>query len=209
MIGVPRPSPFFVLFRCRVLYWTRTEERKRGGLGTRLWKALCRLRPHRAHIHVILSRKTPLHNSFTVSIYWFDTTALGSMEFISISCFALEALLWLLNTINKFTISLGSIWIYNDCLFFVNTTVLCFHTLQTMHLPLVFLSHLSSLLLFLKKKKQEQVTKKFSEWKQAHVGMEPSKTSQTRWERHNTFTPSLHLVPFYQLCTTQNSLLTH
>ena len=42
--------------------------------------------PHRAHIHVVLSRKTPLHNSFTVSIYWFDTTALGSMEFISISC---------------------------------------------------------------------------------------------------------------------------
>ena len=29
--------------------------------------------------------------------------------------------------------------------------------------------------------------------------MEPSKTSQTRWERHhNTFTPSLHLVPFCQ-----------
>ena len=36
--------------------------------------------------------------------------------------------------------------------------------------------------------------------------MEPSKTSQTRWERHhNTFTPSLHLVPFCQLCTTKNS----
>ena len=34
------------------------------------------------------------------------------------------------------------------------------------------------------------------------------KTSQTRWERHcNTFTPSLHLVPFCQLCTTQNSTL--
>ena len=31
--------------------------------------------------------------------------------------------------------------------------------------------------------------------------MEPSKTSQTRWERHhNTFIPSLHLVPFCQLC---------
>ena len=39
----------------------------------------------------------------------------------------------------------------------------------------------------------QQVTKKFSEWKQAHVGMEPSKTNQTRWEcHHNTFTPSLH-----------------
>ena len=39
--------------------------------------------------------------------------------------------------------------------------------------------------------------------------MEPSKTSQTRWERHhNTFTPSLHLVPFCQLCTTKK-LSTH
>ena len=43
--------------------------------------------------------------------------------------------------------------------------------------------------------------KKFSKGKQAHVGMERSKTSRTRWERHhNTFTPSLHLVPFCQLC---------
>ena len=34
-----------------------------------------------------------------------------------------------------------------------------------------------------------------------HVGMKPSKTSQTRWERHhNTFTASLHLVLFCQLC---------
>ena len=34
-----------------------------------------------------------------------------------------------------------------------------------------------------------------------HVGIKRSKTSQTRWERHqNTFTPSLHLVPFCQLC---------
>ena len=39
--------------------------------------------------------------------------------------------------------------------------------------------------------------KMFSEWKQAHVGMELSKTNQTRWEwHHNTCTPSLHLVPF-------------
>ena len=39
--------------------------------------------------------------------------------------------------------------------------------------------------------------KKFSERKQAHVGMEASKTNQTRWEwHHNTFTPPLHLVPF-------------
>ena len=46
-----------------------------------------------------------------------------------------------------------------------------------------------------------KVTKKCSKGKQAHVGMERSKTSRTRWERHhNTFTPSLHLVPFCQLC---------
>ena len=34
----------------------------------------------------------------------------------------------------------------------------------------------------------------FSELKQVHVGMEPSKTSQTRWEWcYNTFTPFLYL----------------
>ena len=42
------------------------------------------------------------------------------------------------------------------------------------------------------KEQQEQVTIKFSEWKQVHVGMEPYKTNQTRWKWHNnTFTPSL------------------
>ena len=58
-----------------------------------------------------------------------------------------------------------------------------------------------------RKKQQEQVTKKFSEWKQAHVRIEPSKTSKTRWEQHhNIFT---HLLPFCQLCTTKNFLHTH
>ena len=50
-------------------------------------------------------------------------------------CFALgfyEALLGLLNPVNKFSVS----WIYEYSLFFVNNTVLCFHTLQTMHLLL-------------------------------------------------------------------------
>ena len=95
----------------------------------------------------------------------------------------------------------------------MNTTVLCFHTLSCIFpLPSFPTSLLSN---FLKKKQQqnkkqqEQVTKKFSEWKQAHVGMERSKSSRTRWERHhNTFTPSLHLVPFCQLCTTKK-LFTH
>ena len=56
------------------------------------------------------------------------------------------------------------------------------------------------------KKATETSHKKFSEGKQVHVGMEASKTNQTRWEwHHNTFTPSLHLVPFCQLHTPQNS----
>ena len=49
--------------------------------------------------------------------------------------------------------------------------------------------------------------KTVSEWNQVHVGIEPSKTSQTRSEwHHNTLPPSLHLLPFCQLCTPQKSL---
>ena len=123
-------------------------------------------------------------------------------------CFTLgfyEALLGLLNPVDKFTISLGSIWIYDDSLFFVNNTVPCFIPYRPCIFPLP-----ASLLsyYFNKKKQQEQVTKKFSEWKQAHVGMEPSKTSRTRWEHHNTSTPSLHLVPFANYAQ-QKSLHTH
>ena len=36
VIDVPRPSPFFTLFRFCVLYWTKPKNKKRGGLGTRL-----------------------------------------------------------------------------------------------------------------------------------------------------------------------------
>ena len=58
-----------------------------------------------------------------------------------------------------------------------------------------------------KKKATETSLKKFPEGKQVNVGMEASKPNQTRWEwHHNAFTPSLHLVPFCQLCTPQNSL---
>ena len=39
VIGVPRPSPFFMLFCFCVLYWTQTEEKNGGGLGMRLTKA--------------------------------------------------------------------------------------------------------------------------------------------------------------------------
>ena len=48
--------------------------------------------------------------------------------------------------------------------------------------------------------KQRRSHKKFSEWKQVHVGVEPSKSNQTRWEwHHNTFITFLHLMPFSQL----------
>ena len=66
-------------------------------------------------------------------------------------------------------------------------TILSFMWL-TMHLPLGLSSPLSSLLPFLnditkrKKKATKTSHKKFSERKQVHVGMEASKTSQTRWE---------------------------
>ena len=105
-----------------------------------------------------------------------------------------EAFLGLLNPTDKevwcldLYFPLASIWIYDDTLFFVNNKVLYFRTLQIMHLPLKNKT----------KKQQEQVTKKFSQWKQAHVGMEPSKTNQTRWEwHHNTFH---HPYILCQLC---------
>ena len=43
------------------------------------------------------------------------------------------------------------------------------------------------------------VTKKFSEWKQAHIGMEPSKTNQTKWNDTTTLIIPIHLVPFCQV----------
>ena len=132
---------------------------------------------------------------------------------IKLMCFVLgfyEALLGLLNPVDKEVRCLDlqfHLEAFDDSLFFVNNTILYFHTLQSVHLllspPLFFLT-------ISKKKSHKQVTKKFSKGKQEHVGMEHSKTSRTRWEQyHNTFTPSLHLVPFCQLCTTKNSLHTH
>ena len=38
VIGVPRPSPFFALFRFRVLYWMRTKEQKTGEAWERGYK---------------------------------------------------------------------------------------------------------------------------------------------------------------------------
>ena len=69
-----------------------------------------------------------------------------------------------------------------------------------MQLPFGFPSHPSSLLPFLissTKKPNRNKSKGFSEWKQAHVGIEPSKTNQTRWKwHHNTFIPSYILCHF-------------
>ena len=133
---------------------------------------------------------------------------------LKLACFLLgfyEALLGLLNPIAKEVRCLDLQFHFEAfefiSLFFVNNTILYFHTLQSVHLPFPTSLLLPFLKTIPKKKQQEQVTKKFSKGKQAHVGMEPSKTSQTRCERHhNTFTPSLHLVPFCQLCTQKNFL---
>ena len=98
------------------------------------------------------------------------------------------------------SISIQSVWVYSNCLFFVNNKVLYFCTLWTMHLPFGLLSHQQQ-----QKAQQEQVAKQFYEWKQPH-GWNSQKSTRTRWEwDHNTFTTSLHLVPFCQLCTLQNS----
>ena len=79
----------------------------------------------------------------------------------------------------------------------MSNTILYFYSLQSVHLllssplfPLTISKNNS-------KKKHKQVTKTFSKGKQAHVGMECSKTSRTRWERHhNTFTPQhIHTIP--------------
>ena len=135
---------------------------------------------------------------------------------IKLMCFALgfyEALLGLLNPPDEEVWCLDWQFHFKAFEFMTILSSFYYHTVHTMHLPLGLPSHVTSLLPFLKsntknKKHQEQVTKKFSEWKQVHVGMEPSKTNQTRWEwHHNNFTPSLHLVPFCQLCTPKNSLV--
>ena len=67
-------------------------------------------------------------------------------------CFALgfyEALLGLLNPVDNLQFYLEAF----EFMFFVNNILLCFHTLQTMHLPLACLS---SHLLFLKNKNKKE-----------------------------------------------------
>ena len=82
----------------------------------------------------------------------------------------------------------------------------------TLHLPFGLPSHLLSYhskttIQKRKKGNRNKSHKVFTEGKQAHVGLEPSKSNQSRWEwHHNIYTPSLHLVPFCLLCTPQNSL---
>ena len=83
-----------------------------------------------------------------------------------------------------------------------------------MHLPLGLPSHLSSLTIPKQQyKKDKNATetshKKFSEGKQAHVGMEALKSNQTRWEsmtpqHFHTIPTSCAILP--TICTPQNSL---
>ena len=131
---------------------------------------------------------------------------------IKLMCFVLgfyEALLGLLNPINKEVQCLDLQFHLEAFEFMIILCSLQFYT-SILYRVCIFSPHLSSLLPFLKTKIAQTSHKKFSKGKQVHVGMERSKTSRTRWERHhNTFTPSLHLVPFCQLCTTKNSLHTH
>ena len=90
-------------------------------------------------------------------------------------------------------------------LFFVGNKVLYFCTLQTMHLPLGLPSHLFSLAIPKERNNNKETTgtshKTFSEWKQVHVGMELSKTKQTRWEWHHNICACFHsenvFVNFY------------
>ena len=67
----------------------------------------------------------------------------------------------------------------------------------------------------IQKKKDKNATEtsheKFSEGKQAHVGMEALKTTKLdgNQRHHNTFTPSLHLVSFCQLHAHHKTLYMH
>ena len=75
-----------------------------------------------------------------------------------------------------------------------------------MHLPLGLPSHLFPFTISkqqYKKSNRNKSQKVF--WMKTGVCRDiPSKINQTRWKwYHNTFTPSLHLVPFCQLCPPQ------
>ena len=63
---------------------------------------------------------------------------------------------------------------------------------------------------FLKKKNNAKHSKNKSQsfmTENKHMNKDgPLKTSQTRQDQHNNFTPSLHLVSFCQLCIPQKSL---
>ena len=135
---------------------------------------------------------------------------------IKLMCFVLgfyEALLGLLNPVNKELRCLDLQFHLEAFEFMMILCSLQFYTFILYRVCIFSFPHLSSLLPFLKtipeKKESQTSPKKFSKGKQAHVGMERSKTSRTRWERHhNTFTPSLHLVPFCQLYAQQKTLYT-
>ena len=93
----------------------------------------------------------------------------------------------------RFTISLGSFRIYDDSLFFVNNTIVYFHTLQSVHL---LLSHLPSLLPFLKtipkKKQQEKGLKKVFQRKTSACRDETLKNQPNKMQ---TTPQHIHTIP--------------
>ena len=107
------------------------------------------------------------------------------------------------STIEKMvSFTILSIWIYDSCLSFGMTkssVVSYFTDVDHAPSPWPVLPPPFSFTPFQKKKSNENKShKSFLNQKQAHVGMELSKTSHKGWEWHyNTFTPPLHLVPFF------------
>ena len=95
----------------------------------------------------------------------------------------------------------------------MNNTVLCFHTLQTMHLPLAFFSHLSSLLLiFLKKtitSHKKVFRKKTSACRDGTLKNQPNKMGMTPQHIHTTPTSCAILPTMHNKKLSTHSLNEH
>ena len=102
-----------------------------------------------------------------------------------------------------FIVPLESVWIYKYCSCEQQSSIPTFiPSIFPLASPLtsVFSYH------FFKQSNRDKSQSVF--WaKKVHVGMEPSKSR--RESHHNTFTPSLHLVPFCQLCVHHKTLYMH
>ena len=131
----------------------------------------------------------------------------------------------LLNLIDSYALVSNLIWcsdVHFHLKVFEFSAILLRFLMDNIHLyftdhafsPRLSLPLLFSLTISKKKREKKRNTSRKSFLREnktlVHVGMEPSKTDQTRWEQHhNTFTPSLHLVPFHQLCFVFVSYLVH